>query len=284
MPLDFKTESDCRLAFAEIVKGYSCDPSGSFFIRHASELIHAQTELKRREFLEEAKKAGVLPEKEKLVLLALHEHWAQADEQEYQQYLEEIESLRISLQKLVIPQQIAHMEQMMNDKISEHKDKWRTRAELLGLTCETYSSRKASEYHVLSAFFKDKLLTQPMFPQEERDDISADELSRLVDIYQESTQIFSDKNMKRIAVCPFFLNAYLVCNDNPFFFFGKPIVDLTIYQLALFSRGAFYKNVVEESPQRPPEEYYDDLDKVIKFYDQQWSIILGKRNQNQLMR
>jgi len=52
----------------------------------------------------------------------------------------------------------------------------------------------------------------------------------------------------------------------------------------LFSRGGYYKDILEQSSQRPPEEYYDDLDSVIQFYDRQYSIILGKRTNNQLMK
>jgi hypothetical protein len=282
MTRELKTEQDSRLVYADIVRGYSCDPSGKFFLRHLTELDNAQTEQKRREFLKEAESVGLMSEKKKLELLAVNEHWTKEDEASYQQYQEDLNNLRLSLRKLIIPQQIEAMEKTIQEKEQENRERWETRLQLLQPTSEYFSLKRASEYHILTSFYQNAALTKPLFSAEELDDLSNKNLQKFIDIYHDVHCVFTEKNFKRIAICPFFLNSYLVSEENPYFFFGLPIARLSIYQLALFSRGGYYKHIIEESAARPPEDYYDDLDKVIQFYDRQYSIILGKRNSNQI--
>lgn len=279
-----KNETDCRIVYSEIVKGYSYDTLGGFFLKHFGEIESSETERVRRLYLKEMEAQGILSEPEKIKLLEINGHWTKEDEASYRQYQDEIEGLRLSLHKLIIPQQQEHMGKIIEKKIEENKNKWSTRAQLLGTTREIYAGRKAAEFHILSTFYKDKQLTIPAFNQEEIDNLSDEQLNIYMNVYQEIHEVFVDKNFKRIAVCPFFLNTYLMSDNNPYFFYGKPLVQLSTYQLALFNRAAFYKNVVEESPQRPPDEYYEDLDKVIQFYDRQYSIIVGKRSNNQFIR
>lgn len=272
-----KTESDCRLLYAEIVNGYSYVPEGKYFLKHYNEIEAAITEQKRREYLKEADDQGLLSQEEKLKLLAINGHWTTEEEKAYKEALEELDGLRQSVRKLIISWQIEDISKKIIEKEKEIRTKFRGRAELIGSTKEAHSAHRASESHVLRAFYKDAGLTQYYFEDKNVDDLLPSEVNIFMDIYYNSHEVFIEKNFKRIAVCPFFLNAYLVSNDNPYFFFGKPIALLTIYQLALFSRGQYYKNIIEETPARPPDDYYDDLDKVIKFYDLQYSLIQSKR-------
>jgi len=280
MAQELNKEEDCRLVYVDIVRGYSLDESGTYYIKHFTELDTAETERKRQLYLREATRFGLTSEKERLDVLARFGHWSTEDEQSYQTAIEEITGLEISARKLIIPSQKEEIEARIQTKRRENQKNFTTRAQLLGLTKETHANRKAAEHHILSSFYKDSALSVPQFSQEELDNLSENDLQIFMDIYRSTHEVFSEKNMKRIAVCPFFLSAYLVSNDNPYFFFGKHIAYLTIYQLSLFGRGSYYKMIMEETPARPPDEFYEDLSQVIRFYDQQYSIILGKRNKS----
>ncbi len=273
-----KNESDCRLVYAEILNGYSCDPGGKFFLKHYNELDSSITEQNRRKYLKEAEDQGLLSLEEKLKLLAIHGHWTEEEEKAYKSDTEEVEGLRQSVKKLIISWQIDDMTRRLADKEKEIRIKYQPRAELIGTTKEGYASRKASENHVMRAFYTDAALTQYYFANRDMDDFPPNEVEIFMNIYFNSQEAFVEKNFKRIAVCPFFLNAYLQSKENPYFFYGKPIAHLTIYQLALFSRGQYYKSIIEETPARPPDTYYEDLSKVISFYDQQFSLIQTRRN------
>ncbi len=283
MSHDLKKENECRIAYADIVRGYSTHKD--FFLKHYTELDIAETERTKKHFEEDGRREKLISETEKLQLLEEKGHWSKDEEASYQEARIEIEQQRFSLKRLIVPQQINDLLGRIEQNEKEFYSKFATRGQLLGVTLEQYANRRASENHILRSFYKNSKLTIPYLSLNDTDELSVKEMSIFIDIYQQTHSMFFDKNFKRIAVCPFFLNGYQSCNENPEAFFGKPVVHLTLYQLALFSKGRYYKNILSEPEARtPPEEYYEDLDSVVKFYDSQWSIILGKRHNNQLIR
>ena len=50
-------------------------------------------------------------------------------------------------------------------------------------------------------------------------------------------------------------------------FFGKPVIGLTYYQVELFGYAKHFKHLISELKSKPPEEYYDDPDKLIDFVE-----------------
>jgi hypothetical protein len=283
MPREVKNEQECRILYGEIVNGYSRH-TNDLYLKHYTELEIAQTECQRVKFADEAEKYGLQSEKDKLQLLREKGHWSETEEKEFQEAKSDLDGLYYSLKRLVIPQQIEHMNQMIRTKEKEFHEKFAGRFHLLGKTIEDYASKRASENHVLRCFYKNDLIVTPYFTQDDIDDLTEKELGIFMDIYHSVHQRFYERNFKKIAVCPFFLNGYMISNDDPQIFYGKPVVKLTIYQMALYNRGGYYKNILNNPESKPPpEEYYNNLDEVIKFYDRQYSIILGKRTGNQLI-
>ena len=142
------------------------------------------------------------------------------------------------------------------------------REELIGFTSEKYAQKKTNEYYVFSSLYKDRDLKEPFFSCEDFDYLSAKELSDLVANYNAVNTKFSSETLKRIALSGFFLNFFYVSEDNPYYFFGKPIVNLTFYQVQLYSFGKNYKNMLQNSKNKPPDEMYDDPDKLTEFFEQ----------------
>ena len=79
---------------------------------------------------------------------------------------------------------------------------------------------------------------------------------------------FGGDEIKRVAVSPFFMNTYYLCDDNHYHFFGKPILYLTNFQTALMSFAKNFKYLM--SNHKPPtEDYAAHPDKIIEWYDMQ---------------
>jgi hypothetical protein len=285
MPRDLKSEQECRIVFAEIIGGYSRDPKyPNLYLKHYTELDLSHTECVRQQFIEDGCKQGLMTEKDKLNLLAEKGHWSPEEEKKFIEAREHINQLYFSLKKLIPPNQIEHMKGTIIEEEKKFQNEFGIRVQLLGTTVEHYATQRASENHVLRSFFKDAKLQVPYFTEADVDELSKQEVGLYIDIYNSIHSTFFDKNFKRIAVCSFFLNGYRLSEENAMTYFGKPVIDLTIYQMALFNRGHYYKNIQSDPEfKSPPEEYYEDLDKVVKFYDQQYSIILSKHTKNQLI-
>jgi hypothetical protein len=78
---------------------------------------------------------------------------------------------------------------------------------------------------------------------------------------------FSQINLKRVALSGFFLNNFYLCKENPFTFFGKPVVELTFHQTDLFAYGRYFKHILSEMKSTPPPDMMEDPDKLLDQYN-----------------
>jgi hypothetical protein len=106
-----------------------------------------------------------------------------------------------------------------------------------------------------------------LFSKEEFDELGEGQMVELIGIYNKSTKKFKSDALKRISVSGFFTNLFYLCSDNPFVFFGKSVVELTFYQIELFGYGRYYKNMIENSENKPPEEISSNPEKLVEWFE-----------------
>ena len=58
-----------------------------------------------------------------------------------------------------------------------------------------------------------------------------------------------------------------LCENNPYSFFGESIVKLTFYQIELFGYARYYKSLMENSDNKPPEEIAQDPEKLVEWFE-----------------
>ena len=58
----------------------------------------------------------------------------------------------------------------------------------------------------------------------------------------------------------------MLCKNNPFTFFGKSVIELTNFQVEVFSQGLSYKSVLEKGTS-PSLEFHSDLEKMVEWYE-----------------
>ena len=92
-------------------------------------------------------------------------------------------------------------------------------------------------------------------------------MEELIGVYNKSTKKFQSGSLKRISVSGFFTNLFYLCDDDPFVFFGKAVVGLTFYQIELFGYGRYYKNLIQNSENQPPEEISKDPEKLVEWFE-----------------
>ena len=155
----------------------------------------------------------------------------------------------------------------------------KSKNELMGTTAEEYAQRKNNEKIIYASLYKDLECKEPYFKEEEFDGLHQEELGECIKLYNKNMENFTETWVKKVGVLPSFLNSFFLCNDDPRIFYGKPVVELTIYQTDLFSKAKYYKSILSESDHNgpPPEVYNEGLQAVVMWYDQQYSIIAGKR-------
>lgn len=258
-----------RKLYRDILNGYSCFnfKNKKIYFKHLKEIDLGKCNEIYLEHFKKAKEQGLLETKDKLKILEENGDWSKEKDTKINLLVEEIDNLSQTKNKLIIKSQIEEFNKkikILSDELTSLENEKKT---LLGLTAENFADKKSNEYIIYLSFYHDPSLTQKAFKDEEEfEDLDIHNLAEYFYLYKDLIIELSDKNLKKIAVCPFFLNYYFLCAGNPFFYYGKSIVDLTKYQLDLFTLGKNYEGILTRTGKNPPE-YIKTLQELVEWYE-----------------
>ena len=272
----------CRKLYSQVING--CTPAllgkSKVFVKHFSDSEFSSFEEEHEEFFEEALGKGLSSEKEKLKEIILQEHWTEEEEQQIKDLTGSISDATQQLETVSLEEKkgVQNFIQSLQNKLHALG---RVRNELISTTAETYAQRKNNERIIFHSLCKDPECKIPFFEEEEFDNLDQSELVEAISLYNENMEFFTEKWIKMIATMPSFLNSFFLCNDDPSIFYGKPVIDLTIYQTDLFSKGKYFKSILSESAADGPSEadYEKGMQGVVNWYDLQYSIVKSRRDQ-----
>ena len=262
-----KEIEEAQRVYKDILNGYSVITFGQkpIYVKHLADIDHGWIQDYRSQIYGEAKDKGVLSEEEKVDTLIQQEIWSQSNEDKIKELTEELDNLKVTLSKLVLKSQKKEIRKPIAKCEKELEELTQERVDLIGITCENYSDKKVSEKYLQYTLFKDKGFENHFLTQEEFEDIDDESLQALVVMNNIKLSSFSYKEIKKITVCPFFLNSLMICKNDPMVFFGKPVIQLSNYQIELFSTGLRFKGVIESKGKTPPS--CNSLEEVVNWYE-----------------
>lgn len=271
-----------KVLYQEICLGFSeFSYSGKpIFIKHFTEIEYGELNKYKQKYAIEAVQKGLPSRDDKLALLIQEGAWEESKEEQIKNYKREISDLDLVLKNLVIKSQIAKTK----DSIRKAKDKLKViideKMDALGYCVEDYVDKKYNEDFIYYSFYKDKKLDEKFFSEEEFYELADSDLQALIRLLNEFYERFSTNQVKRITACSFLMNIYHLSNDNPYYFYGKFVKDLTTFQANLFSQAKYFKNLVSSRAESsPPEDVAEDPDKMIEWYDSIGEVTTNNVNQ-----
>lgn len=238
----------------EIYLGYSKFKwkSSTAYLKHFSPIDNIDVEELRQNKIAEALSSGLISEKEQAGILAKDGLWSQNDDDDVFQLKYYIDNLKNTRSLLAIPSQIRQQDALIKDEEVKLNKVYERKAELFGLTAEKWAERQTSNSYVYFSLFKDRKLDEPLFDEEEFQVLDMEEINEVVSLYNNIVNPFSEDNIKYIALSNGFQNA-LSFSDNPYYLFGKPIVNITFFQSSLVSYAKFYKFILSEMTNLPAD-------------------------------
>lgn len=264
----FKEQNFVRKLYRDILNGFSNFylEEKTFAFKHLSESeVCSSNEIYIKEF-DSAKLQGLLSIEEKLKLLYRDKIWSEEKEKELDNLSLEISNLKITLKKMIVKSQINKIKNDIKAKEDSLKSILKEKEELLGLTAENYAYKKCNEYIIYISLYKEDLKEKLFLDLNEFEEVSSADLIKYINYYKEFIEMFRIENIKKIAVSPFFMNSFFLCEDNPFIFYGKSIAYLTQYQCDLFSLGKNYKYFLTKTGNMPPDSF-KNLDELVAWYE-----------------
>lgn len=251
--------------FRDICQGYtliSCN-LGKFYFKHISVSDQVLLDEYKSEYIEEAKKRGIPTIEEALINLKEEGYWTEKDESAIKQ--EEVFLLKINEQKknTYLKSQIDVLNKQINESVTKLNDLKNKRSSYLGNTCENYAEQRVTEEFLKFTLFKDSELKNLYYNDDDFDEISSDDLSYLINLYNKTLNEFTDSRIQRMVLEDFFTYYMPYCED-PIHFYGKPIINLTYNQLRLILYARYFKNVLSTND-KIPDNIRKDPDKLIDY-------------------
>lgn len=264
--LEKKASKDqLKLIYLDILNGYTVANSkefGTMYIKHVNLESSGLVDEHRARNLDKAKEQGLPGREEQLEYLKKEGLWKSEQEQELRDLDLLMKGLNQSKQKVFLQAQIDYFNQEIEKSEKRYDSLLAERESLFGYTAESYAIKKVNEFYIFLSMYKNKNTKVKYFTQEEFDEINSEKLIDLVTAYNKATVFFNSTNLKRIALSTFFLNYFYLCEDNPFTFFGKPVIDLSYHQVELFGHARHFKHALSNMKGNPPDELYDAPEKL----------------------
>ena len=275
-----QTVKDCRNAYREILQGYTYLDEEKLHVKHFKEADLGFIEYVYKRCEKRITEMGVFPLREKLELLNKEEYWTEQDEADYLQASTAVADAYEFSKRLTNSKQIENFKETIKKQEEVYTKIQETRHNLVEPTVETYCNKKINEEYVRKALCVDESLEKCIYSQEEFEELSYREVAEMVKAYNKAMAKFTEDNIKKICVNNFFLNAFLMSENDPVKFFGTSVLDLTVYQLNLFSRGKFYKFILDEGSGPPDslhEQAAEDIGILVNFYDLEYNRIRNEK-------
>ena len=261
------TNSKLFLLFNEIIRGHSKRRfrDRPLFIKHLGVSEKAFFDYRFQEFYEYALNSGIPSEEDALKRAVADEFWSDAEEKEIDSIKKYIDRMILTKRNLIrkleieaLAKQIDEERQKLAKKISQRKD-------VIGKTAEEYASNRSNDYIIYESLFKDESLKDRVFAESEFEEMTYEDLVEYILFFNEFMDDFKEYNIQKIALLDFFQPYYLVL-DQPLQLWGKPMVQLTDFQVRVNIYGKIFKNIFETT-ENIPDEIRQDPDKLFEYTD-----------------
>ena len=241
-----------RGLFKEIVDGFSAYYVGEKkrFIKHQSTSDLVDFDQVYQMHFDRAIARGLPTEEEIFSDLEKEGVWSKSDDAE-------IETQKFYLQSLVKNKKNIYLKsalQRVNEQIKEAEEKLNEltsqKENLISNSSERYATNRANDFYMFNSFYKTQDLDEPLYTQEEFENISTKEVTTLVRIYNSFHAKFSEKKIQHLAIQDFY-KIYYSFSESTMDFFGIPVVKLNNFQLNLLIYTRIFKNIFEMNDDIP---------------------------------
>lgn len=256
-----------RRTFNDIINGFSIirDSNITYYAKHLSHKEHINLEEIEESFIQKAKSQGLPTEEEQTEYLKKNGLWSNKKDSEIIHQKIFIDGLKSNKKSVILPSILKSIDGQIKEAEEKINELEKEKRELMGLTCESYASKLVNEYYIWKSLYKDEQLTIPFYSEEEFYNITDDELSNLIAKYNLTLDICSDSNIKKLSIQDFFQSYFFLCSDISSFY-GKPIVNLTYFQIKLANNAKYYKSIFENHDMKTvPENIKNDPDKLADY-------------------
>ena len=255
-----------KLIFSEIIEGYSFVPSklfGDLKIKHINNFDAAKTDIKNHYYFEKAVSQGLEKREDKIDYLIKEKLWDPEKDKQAKKLEDVLKGMRKTKPKLLLQAQIDSINKDIEKNEIELGKILAEKESIIGFTAEEYAQRRINEYYMYISILNEN--GNRLFGEDEFQELDEEQVTEIMTIYSKNNEKFKAEVLKKIALADFFTNIFYLCEDNVFNFYGKPVINLTFYQIEIYSYGRYFKSLIQNSEDKIPDHIVEDPDKLIEW-------------------
>lgn len=248
------SDAALRRLYADICRGYSIvEYEGrAVYIKHLS--VFDQTEIDETHALqlEKATKRGIKTEADKLKWLQTKGLWMPRDEADLAGQKAYVGNLEKTRSKLAIKTQVDQMTKQIEEARNKLNSSIVRREKFIGLTAEQIADKRTQYEYIRLTFYHDPELRCPVFSKSDVGQLTDEQADMLLVIYISTITKFTSDIFRRIVINRFFTDQFYLCAERIETFFGRPMVNLTLWQTVLLSWAQRFYHLMTQN-ELPPE-------------------------------
>ena len=250
----------------EIFKGYSVYTSsfGAVYVKHFDQLETKEIFAKRSVYHKEGVSKGLRTEEEALQSLIEEGMWSSKKEKNISEKKRFLDNLKKSLSKIQIPSQREQHKSLIKKEQDELLKISEDRNSLIGLTAEKYADKKVNKNFFENLVYYDSEFKKSVYESLEYQDIEKE--VELTSIQNNFFKKLTDDNISKAALCSYY-SPYLSYAEDVIGMFGKPLVQLTSFQLKLLTYSRSFLNIFKNCQKDIPDYVSKDPQLLMEFYE-----------------
>jgi|TARA_Y100000817_G_scaffold36582_1_gene25224 hypothetical protein len=255
-----------KLIFSEIIEGYSFVPSklfGDLKIKHINNFDAAKTDIKNHYYFEKAVSQGLEKREDKIDYLIKEKLWDPEKDKQAKRLEDMLKGMRKTKSKLILQTQIDAINKDIEENELQLSAILAEKETIIGFTAEEYAQRRINEYYMYISILDEN--GNRLFKEDEFQELDEEQVAEIMTVYSKNNEKFKAEVLKKIALADFFTNIFYLCDDNVFNFYGKPVINLTFYQIEIYSYGRYFKSLIQNSEDKIPDHIVEDPDKLIEW-------------------
>lgn len=214
--------------------------------------------------IEEYKGKGALPKKDLLEKKIKEGLWTVEKEKKMTSLENNIRLMSQKKRKASIVSQIEDIEELIKDYEKEYIKLYQEKNSLINLSAESLASSATTEFIISLSFYNDEACKEKTFSLEDVIDFSTDELSEILVIYKDCSDLFKTDNIKKISVNSN-VKIFVKAATNAESFFGRSGSKLTRNQVYLFDYCKYFSSLLDRI-QDIDEEERQDPDEIERIF------------------
>tara|TARA_R110001592_G_scaffold150141_4_gene375829 strand:+ start:537 stop:1511 length:975 start_codon:yes stop_codon:yes gene_type:complete len=239
---------------------------GSLYLKHLSQFEQREVLSQSKIFEKEGLSKGLPSEKQGLREIINQDMWSLENENLIETLKKEIDDLKQTSAQTFLPSQQKKILEQSRKKEDELSTLNNEKTQLIGLTSEKYARNKVQKTIINKILFYDREFKKGVY-----EDLYLNENMKEVELFELQKDFFEKFEDSKIseAVLSDYFSMYLPFCEDVMGVFGKPLADLTSYQLKLISFGRYFLNIFKNSQKEIPDNVAKDPELLISFYQNQ---------------